>query len=238
MAQKHKLYPGLDHCVEDCRACRNETLGEGLALGIVIALVACAFILAKPCRGAANPSPTPSYIGAVTISAQAVMLVRESTDPKALPVKVVSGKFRGEYMAVSVVASLAEPVLPAGCIPIRVVKVVDGDTLAVEFYPFPDVVISGRIRLLGVDCYETHAKTADKLALAKKGKEFTEGFLRDELRVFALVSHRDSFGRLLARVFIPNPAWLKGTGNSPWLELGEELVSKGLAIRGFDPSRF
>jgi endonuclease YncB( thermonuclease family) len=224
------------HGLLKCPVCetKHDLLVVGTLAVCFLLIIIALMLLAGPAHTAPTPTATPARvnignlagIGSVTMSTQAVMLVRVSDDPRALPVRVVGGDVTA--LAVSVQASVR---IPGGAIAFEAGRVVDGDTFEAVFQPFPDVEIKGRIRLLGVDCYETHAKTAAKRKLAEQGKAFTTALLSGMWQPRALVDKRDSFGRLLCQVFVT-----KADGTV--VELGEELVKAGLAIRGVDPSRF
>lgn len=54
--------------------------------------------------------------------------------------------------------------------PAQVVRVIDGDTVAVHVYPWPGVIVETRIRLLGVDTPELRGKCEAEKAKAREAK--------------------------------------------------------------------
>ena len=99
-------------------------------------------------------------------------------------------------------------------------RVVDGDTLDAMIELGFDVKVKKRIRLMGIDTWES--RTRD-LAEKKKGliaKQFTKDFLKEGS--FTVRSHGlGKFGRLLGSIFV------KGSC------LNEELIKQGHAYAYF-----
>jgi len=85
----------------------------------------------------------------------------------------------------------------------RVVKVVDGDTIYVDIYAWPDLFgKEAKIRLRGVDTPEMRGKCPAEKVLAREAKAFVEGALgRAKLVVIANLS-RGSFFRVVADVYL------------------------------------
>lgn len=82
----------------------------------------------------------------------------------------------------------------------RVVRVVDGDTIA--------VARSGqveRVRLIGVDTPETHHPDTPRQCYGPEATRFTKHLIRDEVRLVAdpLGDNRDIYERLLRYVYTP-----------------------------------
>ncbi len=89
----------------------------------------------------------------------------------------------------------------SGEIPVRVMHVVDGDTLDVELLTS---VLSGfgrteRVRLIGIDAPEMHASDARQRMLAKRATEFLRPLLEGNVITLTPGTEaRDGYGRLLA----------------------------------------
>ncbi len=89
----------------------------------------------------------------------------------------------------------------SGEIPVRVMHVVDGDTLDVELLTS---VLSGfgrteRVRLIGIDAPEMHASDERQRMLAKRAAEFLRQMLEGNVITLTPgVEARDGYGRLLA----------------------------------------
>jgi endonuclease YncB( thermonuclease family) len=114
-------------------------------------------------------------------------------------------------------------------VPAKVLKVVDGDTMDVEIYPWLDTVLKVRVRLARVDCDELHAKTEAKRISAKKATEFTsKQVLTGGIRLAPL--GKDSFGRVLGEIFYK-------VGDKEY-NLSDRLLEEGLAMKGYSPERF
>jgi len=107
--------------------------------------------------------------------------------------------------------------------------IVDGDTFDVVIDVWTDTELKVRVRLYGVDTPELKAKTKVKKDRARLAKDFVTSALLDR-PVLVMRVDRDSFGRTLAKVLYEK--------NGQWVDLGDELVKAGLAIKGYDPSRF
>ncbi|HEY3346369.1 MAG TPA: thermonuclease family protein [Nitrospirota bacterium] len=125
--------------------------------------------------------------------------------------------------------------MPAGTISVRVVRVVDGDTIKVMVGRRTE-----RVRLIGMDTPETkrnrkferdirkeRTKTPrEVLAAGREAKEYMSGLLKrgDAVRLEKDVQERDKYGRLLAYV------WLEGGGpqGKPLL-LNAALLENGYA---------
>jgi micrococcal nuclease len=132
-------------------------------------------------------------------------------------------------------ASIPQPEMPAGTISVRVVRVVDGDTIKVMVGRRTE-----RVRLIGMDTPETkrnrkferdirkeRTKTPrEVLAAGREAKEYMSGLLKrgDAVRLEKDVQERDKYGRLLAYV------WLEGGGpqGKPLL-LNAALLENGYA---------
>lgn len=108
--------------------------------------------------------------------------------------------------------------------PVVNITVIDGDTIRGDMLlPFDLILSQQNIRFLGVDTPERKDKSAWLAA-----KEFTESKIAVESISSAVVwiepprkKQRDSFGRVLARVYI-NP-----NGDQGFTDLADEIISNG-----------
>lgn len=108
--------------------------------------------------------------------------------------------------------------------PAEVNRVVDGDTVVVEFYllpvahyQYPKILIEHKIRLLGVDTSELKSKDALDKKHAYDAKDFTTEQLLNK-DVIVQVTGQDAFGRLLAKIYLDGK------------EFNAVLLEQGLAV--------
>jgi len=105
----------------------------------------------------------------------------------------------------------------------QVVRVVDGDTVAVHVYPWPGMIVETRIRLLGIDTPELRGRCDDEKAKARAAKQTTAGLLPPGATIKLRRVKRDKFaGRHDAEIILSD-------GRS----LGDVLITAGLA-RAYD----
>lgn len=120
-------------------------------------------------------------------------------------------------------SAVADP-LP-GPVPAEVVRVIDGDTVAVRAHIWPDQYVETRVRLDGADTPETYRPGCEaERARGEAAKRFTEVWLADGER-FAAIGlrniHLGSFaGRVIARI----------ERRADGADLTEALLAEGLAI--------
>lgn len=90
--------------------------------------------------------------------------------------------------------------------PAKVVRIIDGDTVEVEFFllpesVYPQIKMKHKLRFLGVNTAEMKAKDPNEKALALKAKTYVTSRLLSQ-EIIMQVSDSDVFGRLLVTVFI------------------------------------
>lgn len=104
----------------------------------------------------------------------------------------------------------------------KVVKVVDGDTVDFEIAVGFNILISARVRLIGVDTPEIHKvkRTSKEYAKGRKAAKYVERILPPgkwvELRIFT--GAREKYGRWLGEVFVDGS------------NLNEKLIKRGYAM--------
>ena len=95
-----------------------------------------------------------------------------------------------------------------------VIRVIDGDTLDAMIELGFDVKVKKRIRLVGVDTWESRTRNLEEKKKGLLAKEFTKDFLKGG--VFTVRSHGlGKFGRLLGSVFVDKKC------------LNDELIKEG-----------
>jgi endonuclease YncB( thermonuclease family) len=115
-------------------------------------------------------------------------------------------------------AAFARPAVVPGPIPATVVKVIDGDTLAVEAYIWPDQWLAVHVRIRGIDTPETHGACALERQQAEAAKKFVAAALNENKATLTDITFDKYGGRVVANVITP------GGEN-----LGRILLAKGLA---------
>jgi endonuclease YncB( thermonuclease family) len=104
--------------------------------------------------------------------------------------------------------------------PIKIDRVIDGDTFEILKPTPPADVVQTKHRLIGIDTPETFkqvAKCQKEIDLGNKAKQFVSNFVKDgkfDIEYIEL----DKYGRYLVHIY-------KGDIN-----LGDELVKNGLAV--------
>ncbi|MDP9195228.1 MAG: thermonuclease family protein [Pseudomonadota bacterium] len=96
-------------------------------------------------------------------------------------------------------------------------KVIDGDTFDASFPVFYGVIISAKIRILGIDTPEIRGKCEKEKQLARKARDYVRGLLKDRA-VLVDVSPDKYSGRYDARV-------LTADGK----DVGQQMIASGLA---------
>lgn len=100
----------------------------------------------------------------------------------------------------------------------NVLRVIDGDTVAVEAHVWPETTIATHVRFKGIDTPEKNGRCQSERDLAKRATALTE-ILTASGEVSLRDVEPDKYGgRVLARVF-----------GSDGLEIGTKLISAGLA---------
>ena len=116
-------------------------------------------------------------------------------------------------------AARAEETL-SGPVAAEVIRVVDGDTLAVRAHIWLGQEVVIRVRLDGVDAPELRAACREERRLAEAAKAFLEAELADRRVVLRRIRHGKFAGRVLARVATADGRSLAGM-----------LLERGLARR-------
>ena len=107
----------------------------------------------------------------------------------------------------------------------KVVDIHDGDTIKVDIdLGFGVVLKSQTFRFFGINTPET--KGATKTA-GLKSAAFVKRILKDkDIIIVSVKDEKEKFGRWLARIFYHN--------GEDWVNLNQELLSKGLAVKFMD----
>lgn len=128
-------------------------------------------------------------------------------------------------------AALALMLIPAislaserieGPVHANVLRVIDGDTVAVEAHVWPETTIATNVRLKGIDTPEKNSRCLAERDLAKRAATLTEILMTSGEVTLTEVETDKYGGRVLARVF-----------GSDGLEIGPKLIIAGLA-RAYD----
>lgn len=114
--------------------------------------------------------------------------------------------------------SFAKPSIVPGPIPATVTKVIDGDTVAVEAYIWPNQWIAVHVRVRGIDAPEIHGSCDDERQKAETAKNFVAELLRQGTATLTDINIDKYGGRVVANVITPEGA-----------SLGPLLLKKGLA---------
>lgn len=105
--------------------------------------------------------------------------------------------------------------------PAIVVRVIDGDTLVVDIdVGFKTWMRGCHVRLLGIDCPEIHGETKEAGLCAKR---FVEANVGPGTRLLVQSDKMDSFGRILATV------WVEGLHGGDGKTLNDTLLELGYA---------
>ncbi|MFN4071339.1 MAG: thermonuclease family protein [Thermus caldifontis] len=123
---------------------------------------------------------------------------------------------------------LAQTLVPQGRLqgPVRVVKVVDGDTLDLEGI--------GRVRLIGIDAPESRmnhrASGPEELRLGKMATDYLRRLLGGRpVWVELDVRERDRYRRVLAYLYVEDPRGDWVYGGRRFLQVNLEMVRAGWA---------
>lgn len=119
-----------------------------------------------------------------------------------------------------IAAGAAQAETTAGPVPARVVRVVDGDTIAVHAYPWLRETRAVSVRLAGVDAPELKGRCPGEVAAARASRAFLAA-LAPEGTAIELSGIRDDAypGRVVARVTVNG------------VDLSEAIVAAGHARR-------
>ena len=107
-------------------------------------------------------------------------------------------------------------------VPATVVKVVDGDTIKVDAFPWPGHTIRVSVRIDGIDTPEIRGKCQREKELALAARDAVVELLGGGKVVLGNVRHGKYAGRVVARVVLPDGR-----------DVGEEMLRRGLA-RSYD----
>lgn len=113
--------------------------------------------------------------------------------------------------------AIADGVLP-GPIPVEVIEVVDGDTLAVEARIWLDQRVTTRVRLAGIDTPELRGRCPGERALAQAARDHLSALIADGPVSLTDVQYGTYAGRVVARV------------SAGGRDAGTALLSAGLAV--------
>jgi micrococcal nuclease len=100
---------------------------------------------------------------------------------------------------------------------VRLLKVVDGDTIDVMVDLGFRTFVGARLRLAGIDTAELNSTDPEKRKLAQEAKIYLLSRLPEEFVIKTYLDRSDKYGRMLAEVWV---------GDSM---VNEELVQAGLA---------
>lgn len=85
----------------------------------------------------------------------------------------------------------------------KVVKVVDGDTMDIEFDLGFNVKIKERVRIIGINTPEVYGKHASEIG--KEFKKFAQSLLENqEVYVKTYKDRKGKYGRYLAEIYLDN----------------------------------
>ena len=114
--------------------------------------------------------------------------------------------------------SFGRPSNLPGPIPATVTKVIDGDTVAVEAYIWPDQWIAVHVRIRGIDAPEIHGKCDFERQKAEAAKNLVSGYLSEGKATLTDINIDKYGGRVVANMITPEG-----------VNLGQILLDKGLA---------
>lgn len=80
---------------------------------------------------------------------------------------------------------------------IRVMRVIDGDTVEAEIDLGFNITYKAHIRVAGVNCPEIHGKDRDK---GRAAKDFTDHWLSQDYRYWVKTAKPDKYGRVLGAI--------------------------------------
>jgi len=116
--------------------------------------------------------------------------------------------------------------------PMRLCRVIDGDTYDVEMYIWKNLRMQTRVRLLGVNTPELHPrkgteqeKVAER-AQAIRARLFAEATMKNARLYFVTTGDRGSFGRLLGVVYVVDESQ---PPEKSVINLNQALLDAGLA---------
>ncbi len=126
-------------------------------------------------------------------------------------------------LAAVVVGGVSFPALAGtetlpGPIPAQVVRVIDGDTLAVRARIWLGQEVSIRVRLAGIDAPELRGRCDGEKVLAEEAKAYLRATVGEGSVTLSEVHYGKFAGRVIARV-----------ANATGKDLGEALLAAGLA---------
>ncbi|MDP6428560.1 MAG: thermonuclease family protein [Rhodospirillales bacterium] len=106
----------------------------------------------------------------------------------------------------------------AGPVTARLLRVIDGDTIAVSARIWLGQRVETLVRLDGADAPELRGKCAGERQLAKRAKDFVAAFLGNGAVILRDIQYGKFAGRVVSRIFA-----LDGR------DLAEALIARGLA---------
>jgi micrococcal nuclease len=108
----------------------------------------------------------------------------------------------------------------------KFIRVVDGDNIILDIDLGFDMVLKNQnVRLWGIDAPESRTRDLEEKKFGMLTKEYLEEHLTEDVQIKSHKDVRGKFGRILAEVFLWNPAQEKWNRN-----INKELVSKNLAV--------
>lgn len=157
---------------------------------------------------------SPMIPALAAVSALALTLT-----PASLPTSASSRALQPVQAPVSAATSPA-PITQGLQIPVDILRVIDGDTLEVRARLWPDLAMTTRLRLRGIDAPEQRGHCDHERALAETATRRVESLVASGAWLVTDVS-RDKFGgRMVGRLV-----------SASGLDIGDRLLAEGLARR-------
>ncbi|MCH7539667.1 MAG: thermonuclease family protein [Proteobacteria bacterium] len=86
-----------------------------------------------------------------------------------------------------------------GPIPAELVRVIDGDTVEVRAWIWPELVVTTRVRLAGMDAPEMEGECAAERDLARRARDYIAARVGEIVRLYEVRPGKYA-GRVIARV--------------------------------------
>ena len=105
----------------------------------------------------------------------------------------------------------------------KLVRVINGDSLDIEFDLGFDIIIKQRLKLYGIDTPDSRSTNVD---IKQKGLDVRQRLmelLTTEFKVETMLNKRGKYGRILGKIYV--------IANGNEVCINELLVDEGLAIR-------